>query len=686
MLRRHRLAIMGTVVVVMCAAVLILTQIQKMYTASSLVVVDRRNAQMLGFETAADGYSGGEEVETEVEIAQSSQVLRRAATALDLANSADFQHRPSILDMARSMFGFGPAEVPASAVRKTFESLSPEDQARIVDSLSRMIDVRRRGLTNVISFSATRTSPEAAAATANAVAAAYLEEQIEARLDSNGRAAAFLKDRIDALSRDITDGETQIDAFINSKLAELGSPEAKNLLVLLGEEAKRRDARSGTLTDLQSAYRAQNLVRLAELVPDSGGDLAARRKALVDRLSGLDDQAQIAAARGQLDALDLQIKAAAEHQVGALQDEIAASNTRSADLRRKIDSMLSDLLLPKEVSTELFRLQRDVETRRTSYDSTLAKLRQVEQQTNFSLPDSRVIASAVPLGTPSWPPTKLILGGSFFLSLCLGLGIAFLRENYVGGINSTEQFEAVAEIPVVAAVSRFNPRNSDVRADQAIFRQPLSSFSEGIRRLSLGVDAIAPKTKRCVFVTSAVPGDGKTTIALVLARKMAMSGVSTLLIDADLRHPSLHRFLGVKADDGLADLLAGSRAAEQLGIVKEPETNLHMILGSAASAVATDALLMSPAFDDLMALARANYDAIIIDTPPIGLVVDATIIARHADVGIFVVRQASTGQRDVRAALGYLRRTGVPLVGVLNCIDDDTRFGAYAKYYSSGPG
>jgi capsular exopolysaccharide synthesis family protein len=179
-------------------------------------------------------------------------------------------------------------------------------------------------------------------------------------------------------------------------------------------------------------------------------------------------------------------------------------------------------------------------------------------------------------------------------------------------------------------------------------------------------------------------------MALALARQMAMTGSSVLLIDADLRHPSVHKYLNEEPVDGLINFLTQGQAAapEQLSITREPASGVSFVLGSHGSAVATDALLMSNRFDELMKFARNTYDVVIVDTPPIGLVVDAAVVARHCDLGIFVVRYASTNQHAVRTSLRDLARVDVPICGILNQVEkaEVYRYGnsrKYRNYYES---
>ena len=514
-----------------------------------------------------------------------------------------------------------------------FAQLSPAAQVEIIDDFSKAVSIGRRGMTNVISISATLSSPEAAAAAANAVANSYLNEQVEARITANQTAAAALHDRVETLAASIADIDEQIDAFVTAKLAELGSVEAQSLLLKIAEESKKRDAGRMQLADLQRGLEANDVALLAQFAEAQQAGIAADRQALVRELVTETDQAQLAQAKLRLDALDKEIRAAAERQATTIQNEISLSNGLTAAFRSQIEATLSDLQLPRDVAIELARLQREADTRRSLYEGLLERLRQVEQQSDFRIPDSRVIAVATAPTEPSFPPRRLIVASALFLSLCAGFGLAVVRERFIGGVTSIEQLEGLINVPVLAAVPCPNGTGKE-RPDQEVVARPLSPYSEAIRRVHLGINAMLPKGKRSIFLTSAVPGDGKTTMALALARQMAMTGSSVLLIDADLRHPSIHRYLNEETTDGLINFLSkpGEAAADQLTITREPASGVSFVLGAQSSSIATDALLMSSRFDELMSFARSKYDVVIVDTPPIGLVVDAAVVARHCDL------------------------------------------------------
>ncbi|MEO8667395.1 MAG: GNVR domain-containing protein, partial [Bauldia sp.] len=669
---------------------LVTSQLEKRYTATALLAVDTREAQMLGFEPGiVDGIGAGTVVDTQVEIARSSAVLSRAASSLDLVNWPEFARRPPLLQTLRSLVGLGPREGATPLAKRSFTDLSPADRAALFKELSQRLQISRRGLTSIVSIAAEAASPEGGAQVANAVANAYLQEQIEAKLSSTERAAEFLRSRVASIAADIARLEQEIDNVLQTKLAETASPQTRTLMQGLRAAAQERDAGAAALASLQTAAKTGDFARLSQLIEGQESAFAGQRAALIEEMASTDQQLT-ELARTKLASLDEEIRKAADVRIASVQAEMSVADSRNADLRRQLDRALAQQQLPKDFSAEIFRLQRDLETRRALYDNFLTKLGQVEQQTDFNLPDSRIVAAAEAPDRPSYPSVGLVAAAAAVLSFFAGLGLAILREHYVGGVGSIEQLEDVTRIPILAGVPRQSASANGGRPDMAIVDQPLSAFSEAVRRVRLGIDAFAPKDKLCIFVTSPLPGDGKTTMALSLARHAAATGSKTLLIDADMRHPMIHRTLQHKAERSLIDLLAEPAGGDHVfPIVREPNGQLDFILGAEGSVIATDAMLMSERFAELMQFARANYDVVILDTPPIGLVVDARIVARYCDVGIFVVRHATTSQRHIRSSLRDLTlRLDVPLFGILNQVDRTSTYAygqqrKYSQYYGA---
>lgn len=683
LLRRHIKTIIFTVVGLMAVTLLIATQLEREFTATALVLVDSRESQLLGFEPAvSEAFGLNPAVDTEVEIARSSSVLARVAKDLKLAQSPEFRSRPSLVE--RALAAVGLAAPPSTETAADWADLSAASRSKLIHGLAKRFDVGRLSLTKIISVSAYAGSPESAAQLANALAQAYIDEQIESKLNASQKAVTFLRERVDLLAKQISDAEQEVERFVTETLAEQGTAESQELLRRFEQERAGQVQDLSTLMGLEAALEADNYNRMTDLVDSATEGFKQRQKELTDLLSAKDiAPSELEAAHQNLADFQQQVRAAAEQRVTELRAAVSESEHNSAEIRAQLDALLTRQDIPREVSVEFFRLQRDAETKRNLYSSFLTKLRQTEQQAVFNLPDSRVIAPAAPPDSPSFPPMRLIGGAALLLSICAGFGMALLREYYVGGFTGIEQLETTAGIPVVAAVPRYRPRDGG-SVDSAITTEPLSAFSEAIRRVRLGVEAFGSGSHFSVFVTSTLPEEGKTTIALALSRTFALSGRKTLLIDADLRHPAVDKLTQSTPEHLIMQYLTGELdegSVEKLVAAPEPKTGLHLILGREGAVGATDVLLLSERFRSLMSFARGNYDVVVLDSSPVGLVVDPQIIARDADVGLYVVRYASTNQNLLRTSLRQLRSENRHICAVLNQVDHGPRASSKYSYY-----
>jgi capsular exopolysaccharide synthesis family protein len=255
----------------------------------------------------------------------------------------------------------------------------------------------------------------------------------------------------------------------------------------------------------------------------------------------------------------------------------------------------------------------------------------------------------------------------------------------------------LASVPRQKATRRgTGPEGSSVA--QMVTRSPLSVFAEAVRRIRISVDQAVRRARHAVperrggvviMITSAAPNEGKTTIALSLARAYALSGNATLLIDGDLRKPSVHRQLEVEPATALVDYLDSAEGEPSFPslTIADPDSTARVIVGSRRSDIATDQMVSGSRFARLLEAARKSFDVVILDTPPIGPIVDGLYAAEHVDVLVFVVRWASTSQQDARSAVAALmqaKRPETEILAVLNQQDSArTRYSyKYSSYYT----
>jgi capsular exopolysaccharide synthesis family protein len=225
-----------------------------------------------------------------------------------------------------------------------------------------------------------------------------------------------------------------------------------------------------------------------------------------------------------------------------------------------------------------------------------------------------------------------------------------LREHIVGGFVTPEQVIAVTGFPVTAVL----PHTRYDSPHDAILRSPFSEFAESVRRMKLGIEnVVGSRHPSIVLVTSTEPNEGKTTLAIALARAAAKSSQRTLLIDCDLRQSSVGRLMKDESPVSLVDLLLAESIERnfETALGREKDSGLYVLSAGPIKRQASDVLFASEQFKKLIDVAKSQFDVIVIDSPPIGYVVDASIISRECDVVLYVVRYATSSQRNVVAGL-----------------------------------
>jgi polysaccharide biosynthesis transport protein len=641
---RQYKAILSTLAVVIGLAVLALSLLDDRYTASAMLVVDESESKMVGIDALLSaGATLNNPVDTEVEILKSSSVALGTIEKLHLWDDDEF-------GLDGSLWGKLSSIVSKPSDRKTVETtpsimqLADDQRAELVESLIDSLKISRRGLTNVISIDATSKSAKKAARIANAVAESYFDVQIEARAKSAQRAAEFLRARVNELATAIREDNQHIDQFLLERSDQIGTPDTRAQLVQLRNEitsiTREQNAKA---TDILRWQDFQN-----DLNPDHISEFA--NAATIRRLAA--EAPLVKETAAQLEEL-------VTREISNLRQQVASNDNRMATVSQQMRDLIGQQTLPQAVAVDLYKLQRNAETNRKLYDSYVSRLGEVQQSISLAIPNSRIMAPAIVPHQPSFPPTMIILGLTGLLGLGLGGGAALLRERIIGGFTSPEQLEAVVGLPVVSVI----PQYQDTHPHDAILKAPFSEFAESIRRLRIAVEntmnGVYPSV---VLVTSSEPNEGKTTLAIALARTIARSGRRTLLIDCDLRNSSVSERIAIVSPMTLVELLLSPVMDEhfKVALQVEKDSGLWLINSEAKKRPGSDVLLASPQFKKFMDIAKSQFDVIIMDSPPIGYVVDAAVLSRECDVVLYVTQYATTNQREVVAGLRQIVSSSKP--------------------------
>ncbi|GLQ57938.1 GumC family protein [Devosia nitrariae] len=696
--RRQAGLILAVLVVVVGASSVAILSLTPIYRATTLVLVDPSEKNLLnptnGSSSAA---SDNARVESEVSIAQAETIVEEVLDRLKLAEDPAYQPQPGLRERIATLLRIAPPE----------EYTTEERRIHAVGALQNAITVERQGLTYLITISANANTPEKAARIANTMADVYIRAQLQSKINGVLSGRNILEDRVTETRAGLVKAERAFNDFIISSARTIaeqsGRTDIDQLRVELEDVVAQREQAGEELTVLETALASQDWAQVVQNL-DNGTlrELERQRQQIQQQLSDIvDGSEQAEALRAELVGVIDGLSAQANAQLEQLRAEVAANRALETDLQLQLRSSILTSDLPPEVLATMYELQQNAEIARTQYQQMLVRLRDIEAQAYLQLADSRVVSEATPPTSASFPNTRFLIGLAAIVGTIAGLIVAFVREQLIGGVTSTEQlggvsgFHAITSIPLQRRLGRSEDGKPIRSIAELVAKQPYSTLAEAVRRVMISVDQALRRIRgnepsgeaAIILVTSANAGEGKTTAAVTLARTYAISGRKTLLIDADLRRPSVHRELGLTANDNLANYLASNASGDTFRDLVHADTlsSAEFLLGSNLIGSAAGQVVSGERFGKLLSSAAHQYDIVIVDTPPVGAIVDALYLSQHVDVIVNVVRFGTTSQREVRATIRELleaKQDTTEIVAVLNAepqsrAEARRRFGGY---------
>lgn len=703
LIRRQVWMILAVIFITLLSSAAVLYSLTPKYTATAKVLVDTSYKDLLN-PSDQGGISRNESsarVDSEVEILRSDNAVTQLIKDKNLVTDPEFGVSVGLMDRLRSIFNLSSGSAPDG------------DQllARVLLKVKNAVSISRQGLTYVISVSFTSEDPKKAADLANSLVQIYISQQIQSKISTTIDARNIVQAQIQQANAALAASERHFDEYLDDNLSSFSqqsnSAEMDRLKSQLEDLKKNADDKSGVLDAALAKLDDKNYSALAEtLKSDAIAELERQRESLNGSLQTAEEGSQQALdLRAALDKIDNEVAKQAQQEVTTLQNEVSSYQNQVSDVRRELRSSVLNADLPPEVLANIYTIRQESEIARTQYQTLLSRQKELDTQAQLQIADSRVVNEALPPVIPSFPKKSLVLGLAFVAALGLGFGIAFLREYFIGGFVSDEQIENVLKIPLAAVIGK-QPEDAQTEHGLAdvVIAAPMSQFSESIRKIRVRIerlifDRMSSGEKEevweglVILVTSSVPNEGKSTVSLSLSRMLAHSGKRTLLIDGDLRKPSVHKGLGLSPSSELHNFLTGSAVPKNISslAVADPMSPLRVILGGRTGSYATDELVMGERFARLISIAKRHFDYIVIDSPPLEPVVDGLYLARNSDIVTFVVRWGSTSQNVAKksvSALGENIRPGTQVVGVMNqkSVNKSQAYYKYSGYYSNDDG
>jgi polysaccharide biosynthesis transport protein len=549
------------------------------------------------------------------------------------------------------------------------------------------LKIGRDGLSRVLVVSFTSISPEKAAIVANSIVDTFVRNQLSAKVAATERNREWLSGLVSELRNDLGKADQAVEAYrAANNLADdpdgsLLARQRAGLKLDLANAFAERKAKEEKLKRVY-ALRAKGggSKSLTEIVPSPVIANLVQREDEVRRVIAQlsvqygDKHPIVAQATAQKESLDEKIAQEIGNMIRSLEDDVEMARTRERALQDLVNQNNSQTGAVGWTGIKLRELERDAASKRAVYETALGRLKSMGNPVE---PDARVISVAAAPSDQSFPKLRSTVGVGLVGSLLLGIGLAALREQLDRGLRTGRQVEESLGIVNLGVIPRLNRLGGQQRPHRYLLEKPLSAYAEAIKSVFTQVHlAHANPSAQVVLVTSTLPGEGKTTFAMSLAASIANSGHETVVVDLDLRHPSVARELSQPIELGLIECISDRLGIDAIVQTDRHEPNLHVIPVKNRTSNAVD-LLGTPLLRSLIAELRCRYEYIILDSPPILGFSDTQIAAQLADAVLLVVQWEKTSEIAAADAVELLLRNRVPIVGAALTQVDVRR---YAKY------
>ncbi|WP_295413561.1 polysaccharide biosynthesis tyrosine autokinase [uncultured Thiodictyon sp.] len=702
---KRRWTIIIFTVIVVAAVVTATNQETPIYRANLTLQIDRDDIKVLAMESPGERFFNGKEyLETQYQLLQSRNLAKRVVDQMGLADrTAAKPAAPSLVSEAKGwLVGLLPGGGGAAPKQPNNQGQATDpaaDSARMEGAIGLVLgglSVAPIEKSRLVRLSYDGPNPQLAADILNNMAKIFINLNLERRFESTTYARNFLQERLQQLKTRLEESERELVDF--SRREQIISVDQKESIItgnLAAASAALTDARRKRMTaesiyrQMEDGARGQGLTQVldSKVIQDlkqSKSKLEAQyQENLGTYKRAFPTMVQL---RAQITQIDLMINREIDNIRAATTSEITsnyqAARAEEAMLQTYLDRMTQEVLSLQTRSIPYNILRREADTNRQLYDGLLQRYKEVGVTAGIGTNNISVVDEAKVPRAPYKPNLRKSAMTALLLGLLGGIGLAFLFEHLDDSFRRPEELEKLLDIPMLGVIPKTPPTFGDDRAMALIGHDDQRSiFAEAYRSVRTALQfSTARGAPRLLTVTSAMPGEGKSTTALSLAIQFAQAGKRTLLIEADLRKPSVHRSLKLDNQTGLSNYLTGGEA-RPLDITRPTHIPNLFAITSGHLPPNPAELLSSARMLDLLSLAAEKFDQVILDSPPLLGLADALIIGNLCEGTLLTVEMGSTPRSYVQGTVKRLRSARVPLLGSI-LTKQEAQSGGYGYYRS----
>ncbi|EZP69705.1 hypothetical protein BV96_04003 [Sphingomonas paucimobilis] len=678
-IRRRKLWIAATILMVILLTIIAYITAERRYSATASLALDRRVDEIVAQQDqplSTDSSS----VDTEVQVLTSPRLVEEVVDKLKLAS------RPEFAD--------GPATTPVQARKRTVK--------KVLNNL----DATREGTSYAIAVTYTSPDRHLAANVVNTVVDQYIEDKLLGRSDERSREVSLLRSRLASLRNEVIRSEAAvaryraatnlIDVQKDSTSVQQEISALNGQLAAAQAEAAAAQARLGAMrangagsTDAASSTLLRDLRSQQATLGVQRADLAGRYGTLHPDLARIDRQ---------LADIDRSIEQETRRINASAAEDARVAQGRASSIRSSLNQATAGLRAGNSATVQLNELERSAESARTLYQTLLDRYNKAITGQGTDRSNAYVIAHAMTPGSPVSPNLPIYIAGGVIAAVFAAAGLVIVLELLENGFQSRGDIEAQLGVPVVGTVPDLAtmpnvtlPKGDPMGPPDYLVANEGSFYSEAFRSIRTALQ-LGQSQHRVLSVSSALPGEGKTTLSISLARSAALAGQRVLLIDCDLRRRASSKSMTSSVENGLIEVLKGDVQLDE-ALHRDTSTNVWILPQTEAGSTNYD-LVASPAMGALLDQVRPAFDLIILDTAPVLPLAEARALASIADGVLLVVRWRTTPVQAAQMAIDLLGRSGARILGVAMTIvnmkqharsgygDEMAYYHRFKEYYS----
>ena len=694
-LMRNKWGIIGLAFIVTVLTVLVVFSMKPVYKATATLLIESQQANVVSIEEVYGlDRSNSEYYLTQFEIIKSRKLAERVVAKLKLQEHPEFNQEPGFSFNWRELLPFALPEAESNPDTAAAERAALNE---FIDGFHSRLTVSPVRKTQLVKITFEANDPKLAAAVANEVGQAFIENNLDAKLEVTLQASTWLSERIGSLLADKKAAEDKLQAYLDEEdiVGEEGGATIANKQLELVSN-KFIDAQKDRLK-LESIYAqikaAKGSISKYELVPGVLQDrtvqefkrslleVQLKRSELARRYGA--KHPKMEAAQSELNRARSALNRQIQSVINGIKSDYLAAVASEKSLASTMESSRSSVQSVQRKEFRRQELQQEVDAKTAIYDTFVQRFNETNATGDLNTANARIVDPAVVPVLPAKPKKKLIVVAALIASLMAGVVFAFLLEALNNTLQTPEDVENKLSTTLLGILPLLKETKQNPNPSYAEFlAENQSSFAESVRTIRTGIVLSAlDNPHKVIAVTSTMPGEGKTSVALSMAFALGQME-KVLLIGADMRRPAFTKALGMdKHAAGLSNFVAGTAKLEEC-IQRHEEGGIDVI-GAGTIPPNPLELLSSKRFAKALQLLEEKYDRIVIDTAPSQSVSDAMVISPLVGGMIYVVKADSTTYQQAKSGIKRLKDVNAPLIGVvLNQVNTKKA----AKYYGGDYG